>query len=162
MPKTVYIPAPNNEKQFIIASQTAGDIMKQLERAEKDSKQASIALSTGFKADNKIQTCKRVFDWLKKNIKYDAEPRIEQTGKTISRFVKDGYGDCKHYATFSVGVLKACGIDAYFKLVGQDKTKKVPNHVYCVADVNGKQIIIDPCRKEFNSECKYYYSWTKK
>lgn len=161
MTKTAYIPQPDGKSQFIIQFQTAKDILKQLRRAELESRPVSKKLAKAFTEPNKKRICNKVWYFLKKEISYEAEPKSNQTAKTINRFIKEKKGDCKHYATFAVGVLNACGIPAWFTLVGQEKGKKAPNHAYCTAMVDNELIIIDPCRKQFNDECRYYYKWNK-
>lgn len=153
------IKRPSGKKEFITRFQTAGDIMKQLKRAEYNSRATSKKLATFFKSDNALTTCAKVWLFLRKEIYYNAEPNHDQTAKTINRFIVDGYGDCKHFATFAVGVLNACNIPCWFTLVGQDETVRKPNHAYATALVDKKLVVIDPCRKKFNDECKHFYKW---
>lgn len=146
-------------REFITKYQTAKQIMQQMRRAEFNSRAVSKKLAPFFKKTDEMETCEIVYLYLKKTILYEAEPKHDQTAKTINRFIVDGYGDCKHYATASVGILNACGIPAWFVLVSQDKKNKTPNHAYACALVRNKVIVIDPCRKSFNSECRHYFKY---
>jgi hypothetical protein len=146
-------------RELITKSQTAKQIMQQMRRAEFNSRETSKKLSKFFKKRDEMETCELVYVYLRKTILYSAEPREDQTAKTINRFIVDGYGDCKHYATASVGILNACGIPAWFVLVSQDKRNKTPSHAYACAMVRNKVIVIDPCRNSFNSECKHFYKY---
>jgi transglutaminase-like putative cysteine protease len=92
---------------------------------------------------------------LREYIEYEAEPKERQTGKTIARFFVDKKGDCKHFATTCVGVLNACGIPAWFVVVRQSDIDRDKFHAYCQAMVNNQIVTMDPCRKVFNTECKF-------
>lgn len=140
--------------EFVCNFQNVDDIKKQLRRAEYNSRGFAKKLKPFFVSDDKKKVCKRVWAFLRVYIKYKAEPKERQTAKTIPVFFVQQTGDCKHYATTSVGILKACGIPAFFSIVRQtgDKTKW---HVYATALIDNKQIVVDPCRKRFNDECSY-------
>lgn len=158
------IDKPRNKAEHITTYQNAREIVQNLKRAELESRKTSKALSSYFKEPNPKATAAKVWLFLRTELPYFAEPKTDQTAKTISRMLYDclykgGTVDCKHYATFSVGVLNACGVPAWFTFVGQDKNKKKPNHAYCTAMINNELVTIDPCRKRFNSECKYWYKW---
>ena len=154
------IESPDYKAKHVTFFQNAAEIVRELKRAELNSRATSKKLAAKFKENDPYKTAAKVWYFLVNQIKYSAEPSSNQTAKEIKRFIADGYGDCKHFATFSVGVLNAAGIPAWFTFVGQDPNKKKPNHAYCTALINGKPVVIDPCRrKKFNSECKYYYKW---
>ncbi len=159
MRKKLHITPPKYKKQFITPFQTDKDIIKQLKRAEFESRKVSQKISGIFEHHNKMIAAAKIWYFLKKKIKYEAEPVDQQTAKTINRFVVDGVGDCKHYATFAVGICNALNIPAYFTLVGQNKNRKKPNHAYCTAIIDNKRVIIDPCKNKFNDEVNYFYRW---
>ncbi len=140
--------------EFICSFQSKDDIKRQLRRAEYDSRSFAKKLRPFFNSDDKRKVCKRVWTFMRIYIDYNAEPKEKQTAKTIPKFLIDKKGDCKHYSVFSVGTLRACGVPSWFAVVRQtgDKTKW---HIYACAYVNGKVVIVDPCRKVFNSECRY-------
>ncbi len=155
---------PTGKKEHIVTFQNAKDIVQQCKRAEYNSRQTSQELKKYFCEPNKKTTAAKVWYFLRKELTYEAEPKTDQNAKTISRMLydclyKNKTVDCKHYATFAVGVLNACGIKAWFTFVGQDKDKKKPNHAYCTALINNELVVIDPCRKRFNNECQYWYKW---
>lgn len=150
---------PKFKSERITQFQTAEEIREQLQRAEYESRPFSRKVAKFFKKSSDYETCRNLWRWLRENINYTKEPRERQTAKTIERFIVDGYGDCKHYATTSVGVLNACGVPAWFVLAGQHLGDKRPNHAYACALVDGKIVVIDPCRKQFDSECRHYYKW---
>jgi len=157
--KKVRIPKPTGKRELISKYQSATQIIRQLRRAELNSRETSRRLVPFFKSQNKRKTCERVWKFLRVHIEYVREPMEDQTAKTINRFLKDRKGDCKHYATTSVGILTACGIPSWFVLVSQKWYRTSPNHAYCCALVDNKIVVIDPCKKTFDNECKHFYKY---
>ena len=153
------VEAPNYRKQHIATFQNTKQIVEALRTAELDSRPTSKRLAVVFNESNKKAVAAKVWYFLRNEIFYFAEPPEDQNAKSLRRFLADKTGDCKHFATFAVGVLNACGIPAWFTFVGQDPDKKKPNHAYCTALIDGKKYTIDPCRKYFNSQCDYFYRW---
>lgn len=158
----ILIDAPNNKAQHITTYQNADDIIRQLKRAEFESRPTSAKLAKVFNESDKMKVAAKVWHFLRTQIFYYAEPKTNQSAKTISRFISDKTGDCKHFAVFSVGVLNAAGIPAWFTFIGQQKGIKKPNHAYATALIDGKFVTIDACRKKFNSEADYFYKWDVK
>lgn len=154
-----YIDRPLGKAEHITTFQNASAIVAQLKRAEKNSRETSARLAKVFNEPNKKAVAAKVYYFLRNQIFYFAEPTTDQTAKTISRFVGDRTGDCKHFATFAVGVLNACNIPTWFTFIGQKNGVKKPNHAYATAFIDGKKVVIDPCRKFFNSEADYFYKW---
>jgi hypothetical protein len=150
---------PNNKRELITTFQNAGEIITQLKRAEKESRPTAEILAKYFCERDQYKTAAKVWYFLRNEIFYQAEPKNDQTAKTVKRFLADATGDCKHFATFTVAVLNACNIPCWFTFVGQYKHTKKPNHAYATALINGKPVIIDACRKYFNSAPEYYYKW---
>lgn len=159
------IDKPNNRNQVVSVYQNAEEIIFNLKRAEKESRKASAELAKNFfNETDKRKVAAKVWYFMRNELPYFAEPKSNQTAKTINRMMSDvayknGTVDCKHYATFAVGILNACNINAWFTFVGQNKYVKKPNHAYCTCIVNGEVIIIDACRQKFNSECQYFFKW---
>lgn len=147
---------PNYKSQRITNRQTSADIIKQMRRAEYNSRDTSKRLVKVFKQPSKKETCRVIHNYLRNGLRYQKEPKHRQTAKEIRRYISDGYGDCKHYAVTAVGILNACGIPAWFVLVSQHWLRPTVNHAYCCALVDNQLIVIDPCRISFNSECKYF------
>lgn len=159
------IDKPNFRSELVSVYQNAEQIIASLKKAEYNSRKVSQELAKNFfNEPNKRNVAAKVWYFMRNEIPYFAEPKSDQTAKTINRLLYDvankgGTGDCKHYATFAVGLLNACGINAWFTFVGQNKYVKKPNHAYCTCMINGEVIVIDACRDKFNSECKYFYKW---
>ena len=149
------MPSPTMREQLITKNQKAEDIARLLLYAEKQSRPHVGKILPFFAVKKPKDVCYRLWFFLRRNINYHKEPPTRQTAKTINRIVKDGYGDCKHYATFAVCVLHALGIPCTFRLASFEHGNTNPTHAYCVAYINGEEVYIDPCIKQFDQECAY-------
>jgi len=148
-----------NQRERIKGTQTAIAIFEQMRRAEKNSRAHSLALAPQFSRGSKMGTAKGVYNFLRHGMTYKREPNRLQTAKEIRRFIQDGYGDCKHYATTAVGILNACNIPAWFVLISQRSGSKNPNHAYACCMIGEEIVVIDPCRPTFNSEAIHYHKY---
>ena len=154
---------PKFNDETIRGRQTAKNIALQLKRAVKESKEAASYLGSNFKAKNNYLTCYNVWAYCKKNLKYKRESADLQTAKTVQRILADKKNnDCKHYTTFCCSILNSLGIKTQMRLISQNFYNSDPTHIYCVANINGKEIIVDPCMRTFNSEAAYKYKYNLK
>jgi hypothetical protein len=153
---------PKFKKEIIRGSQTAGNIATQLKRAIYESEQAAKFISHKFRGNSPLMTCFNLYDYCRKNIRYVKESANLQTAKTVPMILSTKSGDCKHYTTFCCSVLRALGITTQMRLISQNFYDSDPNHIYCVAIINHKEVIVDPCIKIFNSEAAYKYKYNLK
>jgi hypothetical protein len=152
----------HGNKILVSRYQTSGEIASAIVKAIKDSEESAKNLAPYFKASSKKESCKLIFAFLKKVVPYVKESSDDQTAKTINRILKDANkygGDCKHYATFSASICKALNIPCKLRLISQRFNDTTPNHIYCVAIINGKEIIIDPVLNTFDTEARYNYKY---
>lgn len=150
---------PKLTKEVINCKQTAKNIAIQLKRAINESEGAADQIKHKFKGNSDFLTCFNVYNFCRKNINYIRESDRLQSAKTIQRILYDKFGDCKHYTTFCCSLLKASGIRVQMRLISQNFYDPEPTHIYCVAYINDKEIIVDPCVKTFNSEAQYKYKY---
>jgi len=150
---------PLGNRETVTRHQTATDIIQQMRRAEKNSRGQSLRLAQQYKGKPQKDIARGVYNFLRHEMQYRKEPTSKQTAKEIRRYVADGFGDCKHYATYAVGVLNACRVPAWFVLVSQRKRSKNPTHAYACCMIGEQVYVIDPCRPQFNSECLYEYKY---
>lgn len=156
-----YISADMREKK-IVNRQNAGDIVKLLLICDYNSRPYKEILKKYFDEGDELKTCQKIWAWMKKNIQYRKEPPSRQTGKTIGRILNDKYGDCKAFATFCVACCKACDIPVNFRLASYKWNDKTPTHIYAVAKINGRQVVIDGVLNRFDYEAPYKYAYDVK
>ena len=160
---------PNNKNLLVSRYQTAGEIAGSIVKAIELSEPSAQILATKFYNKYKMKSAKLIFYFCKKAIPYKREPASRQTTKTLPRILADAQknavsggqigGDCKHYATTTASLCKALGIPVRLRLISQNFYDTTPTHIYCVAKINGKDIIIDAVLKNFNSEARYSHKY---
>ena len=102
-----------------------------------------------FKGANERETAKNIFNFLKNEIEYKVEPSTHQTTKSMSRFLADGNGDCKHFALFSNTILQACGYKPKYRLTGYRNNKDF-QHIYSYLPKSNT--ILDAVLPSFDTE----------
>lgn len=155
---------PKYNTEVIRGTQNAKNIAVQVKRAILESKPAAEAISTKFKGKNSLMSCFNVYNYCRTNIKYNKESANLQTAKTLQRILSDKkngslYGDCKHYTIFCSSILRALGIKTHLRLISQNFYNAEPTHIYCVAIINNREVIVDGCMKNFDNEAQYKYKY---
>lgn len=118
-------------------------------------------LADNLPGNDTLSSCRAVFDFVDKNIKYQIDPLQKQWIRTPARLWSDGEGDCKSFSIFICSCLRCMGIPHLFRFAAYEGNSD-PTHVYAVAiDEGGKEIIVDPVYRDetgkavFNKECPY-------
>lgn len=110
----------------------------------------SIALY--FLEDSTEDICKKLYSFLKKNIRYREEAEEDQTTALPTGILTRREGDCKHYASFAGGILDAINretgreIPWSYRFASYDFFNTQPHHVFIVVNdqEKGSEIWIDP------------------
>ena len=149
---------PKNTTTFIKQNQSAKDIASAIVKSIKESKDDALKIAPYLKGSSKVKSLENIFIFCKNNIKYNKESTDLQTARTIGRILQMKNGDCKHYTTTIASLCNALNIPVKLRLISQNYFSSDPTHIYCVANVKGKDFIIDPVLKNFNEQA----SFTKK
>jgi len=127
---------------------------QQLQRALEAALPGAVAqtkdIAPKFKGGTDSETCKKIFDYLKTQIRYDKDG-FTQKIKFPSALMRERSGDCKSYALFTAAILKNLGIPFRWTYASYTPGVKVPGHVYITTDSG---CIIDAVWGKFNSEKK--------
>jgi LPXTG-motif cell wall-anchored protein len=116
-------------------------------------------------------TLRNIYNLLKRNTRYQAEGKDEQTVKLPGAILVEGRKrgiDCKNYALFIGGVLDAINRSGYqyipffYRFASYDWGIEEPGHVYVVAMVDGKEVWVDPVFKTFDKKVQPLYFIDKK
>lgn len=131
--------------------QSVREIINEVLEAHKDFAPYYDEIALYFDCDDIQDTCRCIYDFLKSNIKYKEEKEEDQTSALPTGILIRGYGDCKHYAGFSAGILDAINrltgkkIDFCYRFASYNLFSKTPHHVFVVVkDRDGSEIWIDP------------------
>lgn len=144
--------------KIAVVNASNSDIRSVLERSVKQACEQTKDLAQHFKGDSEIQTCYKVWDYVKKNIRYKEDTTLLQDIKLPSGLLRTKVGDCKSFSLFTIAVLKNLGIESYFTYTSYNGIS-IPSHVY-VTTKSG--IILDSVWSNFNSEKKPTYKIFKK
>lgn len=150
------------QERKIVEDQSTGDIISAITKAHIMYAPEYKKISSFFKGSNPKQTGKKIFDFLKSNVKYVIEPGDKQTVKSPAAILAQGYGDCKHYAGFSGGILQHLEIPFAYRFASYRMLDKQPQHVFVVINPGDNEIWLDPVLNEYNYQKPYTYAKDKK
>lgn len=151
---TSLIPPPNRRDDLVKNDYDTGDIVKEVLDTYKDTKGQLAAFAPQLRGNSDLETCRKIFEFIKKNIRYRIDPSGVQWVQTPARLWANKVGDCKSYSIFAAACLYNLGIPGCFRFVSYNKSP-IPTHVYVVAYPGGKEIKIDAVLSGFNTENQY-------
>lgn len=139
---------PNYRSSLITDWQNTNDIITALKKQHVENRQYAKKIAPYFCADSERETARNIFNFLKREIRYQIEPAEKQTTKTIPRLLADGYGDCKHYTNFANGILEACGYRPVYRFAGYGN--KGLSHTYTY--LPDSDTVLDAVLSSFDTE----------
>jgi hypothetical protein len=152
-----------NRREMLSADQSTGDIIDAILEAHRRHAGDYSKISSFFNAGSKQETARKIFNFLKKNVRYVIEPGTKQTVKSPAAILATGYGDCKHYSLFAGGVLQNLGIPFAYRFASYKIFDKQPQHVFVVVNPGtNNEIWIDPVVGDFDYKKPYTYATDKK
>ena len=152
-----------NRREMLSADQSTGDIIDAILQAHRRHAGDYSKISSFFNAGSKRETARKIFNFLKKNVRYVIEPGTKQTVKSPAAILATGYGDCKHYSLFAGGVLQNLGIPFAYRFASYKIFDKQPQHVFVVVNPGtSNEIWIDPVVGDFDYKKPYTYATDKK
>lgn len=152
-----------NKREMLTADQSTGDIIAAILEAHRRHAQDYSKISSFFSAGSRKETARKIFNFLKKNVRYVIEPGSKQTVKSPAAILATGYGDCKHYSLFAGGILQNLGIPFAYRFASYKVFDKQPQHVFVVVNPGtSNEIWIDPVVGDFNYKKPYTYATDRK
>jgi hypothetical protein len=158
----------SGNKQMIVNDQQVPDIITAMLSAHKIYAHEYDKISNDFYGGNGLQSAKKVFDYLKKNIKYSIESDTNQRIMSPSAILSLEKNDCKNFALFIVGILDSLKRKGkiknktFYRFASYKLLDEIPHHVFAVMiDNNGNEIYIDPVLDYFNERKTYYHKIDK-
>ena len=154
--------------KMIVRDQQVPDIISAMLSAHKMYANEYDKISKDFYSGDGIQTAKKLFEFLKKNVRYKIESDKNQRIMSPSAILSLGKNDCKNYALFIMGVLdslKRKGLinnKIYYRFASYRLLDEIPHHVFAVIQDNlGNEYFIDPVLSTFNERKTYYHKIDK-
>jgi len=157
------LPPFRNEKVVIKERQGTNDIIKEILKTHELYTTDYDRIYQYFDTGDIYDTSRNIWEFLKYNLRYNAESDGEQSVKSPSAILHPGeHIDCKHYSLFIGGVLDAIkrneGDDWSwcYRFVSYYPGDDV-GHVFVVVNDNNQEIWIDPVLTNFDQHKKYVY-----
>lgn len=154
---------PRGKNVLVEENQDVRDIMNLMKYKHNKCKSDYDLIASNFAGGSTRAICKRIWTFCKNNIQYEIESEALQTISSPQRILERGYGDCKHYALLSGGILDALNrqgydIDWAYRYASYDAFDDTPGHVFTVVTLSdGTEIWIDPVLSEFDRH-KFFFS----
>jgi hypothetical protein len=162
-------PFGGNSK-MLVRDQQVPDIISAMLSAHKMYAKEYDKISQDFYTGDGVQTAKKLFNFLKKNVKYKIESDQAQRIMSPAAILSLGQfgADCKTMALFIMGVLdslKRKGLinnKIYYRFASYRLLDEIPHHVFAVIqDKQGNEFFIDPVLAKFNERKTYYHKIDK-
>jgi len=151
-----------NKNEMLVQDQSTGDIIDAICTAHKRHAQEYSRISSFFNAGTPREVGRKIFNFLKNNVRYVIEPGSKQTVKSPAAILATGYGDCKHYSLFAGGVLQSLGIPFAYRFASYRDYDKQPQHVFVVINPGKNEIWLDPVVGVYDYKKPYKYATDRK
>jgi hypothetical protein len=158
----------SNQRRLLVNEQQVKDIVTAMLEAHKTYASEYDKISDNFYAGGAVQSAKKIFNFLKKNIKYTVDSEASQKIMSPSAIISIGKNDCKNYALFIVGVLDSLKRKGYFsnkvfyRFASYRLLDSIPHHTFAVViDDQGNEVFIDPVLSSFNERKTYFHKIDK-
>jgi hypothetical protein len=158
----------SNQRRLLVNEQQVKDIVSAMLEAHKKYASEYDKISDNFYSGNAIQTAKKIFQFLKKNIKYTVDSEASQKIMSPSAIISIGRNDCKNYALFIVGILDSLRRKGYFnnkvfyRFASYRLLDEIPHHTFAVViDDQGNEVFVDPVLSTFNERKTYFHKIDK-
>ena len=154
--------------KMLVRDQQVPDIISAMLSAHKMYASEYDKISKDFYSGDGIQTAKKLFEFLKKNVKYSIESDKNQRIMSPAAILSIAKNDCKSFSLFIMGVLdslKRKGLinnKIYYRFASYKLLDEIPHHVFAVIqDEEGNEYFIDPVLSTFNERKTYYHKIDK-
>lgn len=144
------LPRAQGRYVLINKSQSVPDIVREVCEAHSSFKGLYDRIGYMFDARTIPEICNKLDRFCRENIMYREESDRRQTTDVPQNILNQGFGDCKHYASFCGGILDAIKrktgkrINWHYRFASYNLWRKTPYHVFVVVQDNGSEIWIDP------------------
>lgn len=151
------IPAALGKSTVIFKNGNTNDIMKVIQMGESRFKNygSDFCKWANHNFEATEESLRGLWEMVRTGIEYKVDPKGKQLIKTPPALAKIGVGDCKSKTLFINAVLRCLDIPYSIRFTSYSTFDSTPKHVYTIANLNGKKIIIDSVYSEFNRQALY-------
>lgn len=156
------LPTFEGNRKVLVRRQDTYDIMREILNEHNDMRQYYDRIAAQYWSNNLPDTCKTLWHFCKNNVAYRIESQKAQSVKTPSAILGEAMGDCKHYASFIVGVLEALKrrgvpVQAFYRFSSYNPSRRTPQHVFAVVKNGNQEIWVDPVLTSYNQKKPYFF-----
>jgi hypothetical protein len=148
------IPSPNNRKKVHYENGGTWDIVDVVLRVDQKHDNRFCEFAKQFKRTK--SGLRHLWRFVKYKIRYKVDATGRQDILHPAALWERGWGDCKSKTVFITQVLKCLGIPYVIRFVSFD-SDTTPTHVYPIALLDGREVIIDSVWDFFDREKVYTY-----
>jgi hypothetical protein len=162
------LPPYEKKTVVLVSDQGTGDIIKGIMRTHGEHKVDYDLIYQYFDCGGDTnKTCKKIWDFLKHSLRYEAESGDEQSVRSPSAILSRDGVDCKHYSLFISGILDAIkrnkGDDfEWFYRFASYNHEPIPGHVFVVVRDGANEFWVDPVLDYYNQRKYPSYNLDKK
>ena len=148
------LPAYKAEKTLVTRRQDTFDIIREIMKMHRVclNKRSYDAICEDHWKGDPLSTGRELFTWAKRTLPYQEEKTLQQTVKEPQAILAERLtfgNDCKHYASYIVGVgealrRKGYPVKCFYRFASYDPKKRSPAHVFAVMVIDGQEYWIDP------------------
>lgn len=155
---TTILPKPQGKRVLLKDRQTTNDIISALLDCDYKNKIYAPVLKQYFTvSSNPITNLRAGYDYTVRKLQYIKEGQ-HQTAKSLPVILNHGFGDCKHFSLTIGSICRALKVPYKYRLASYTRSK-TPTHIYVVANIYGKQLILDGVIKKFGIEKPFTYAY---
>jgi hypothetical protein len=160
-----------NQQVMVVRNQGVGDIIQGILSTHNQWSKEYDKIASSFIGHSERDTLQNIWEFLKKNVRYNAESEGKQMLKSPSAILATGRttgSDCKNYSLFTAGILAALARKGYkipfsFRFASYRLNDKIPQHVFVVAyPKTNNEVWIDAVLPTFDNRKQYFYSIDRK
>lgn len=145
------------KKVLLKAGGTTQDIVNTILDVIPEAREQTKGFAKKFTPDR--AGMQKLWAWVRQNIEYKEDPLGVQWVREPARLWHDRVGDCKSFTVFIISVLENLGIDYKVRFSNTERPgSKTVNHVYPIAVIGGREIIVDSVYPLFDRQKGYYYA----
>jgi hypothetical protein len=133
-----------------------GDIIETVLHADGKGSYFVENIAESFRRDSDRETLRAVWRWAKENIRYVRDPNGRELVKSPGATWTSKTGDCKSFSVLIGSILNCLGYRYFYRVARYDRKNPEQGHIYPVAIVNGREIIVDAVHDNFDQEYDYW------
>lgn len=147
-----HLPAYKGQEKLRAKHQETFDIVSSIQRLHKKTAPYYDNICINFWKGNVPDTAHYLYNWVLRHMPYTQEPTKTQTVKWPQAILEERYdfgSDCKHYASWIVGIGSALQrhglpVKCFYRFASYNPRRRAPGHVFAVFADHGKEIWADP------------------